>query len=115
MAKIDKVVGCLLYVEKLGRPLSLKNSIFKTKILSPDENPVGLLVSLYKVACANGYIRSISDLYSVISVASCAAKLSIGQESDLCAGVELRCQVSKTFSIEPFFLIMNNGFKELFP
>ena len=87
----------------------------QSKILSPEKNPVYLIVSSCNVACAYAYIRIVVDLKILFALASGVVKVSIGQDLDDWSVFELRCLAANKLLIESFFCIFFNGFRKLVP
>ena len=61
---------------------------------SSEEYPVRLIVSSSIVTCAYAYIRTNTDFYFLLALASCVAKRSSGQDSYKWLTFELKCLVS---------------------
>ena len=60
----------ICFVKKIGSPFNPKNPRIKVYKLSPNENPVSLIVSSSNGLWAYAYIKSIVDLYILLALAN---------------------------------------------
>ena len=62
--------SCNLFSKKFGSPFNPLNPRKEVYNLSPDENPVSLIVSSSSGVWAYAYIKSIVDLYFLLALAN---------------------------------------------